>query len=319
MVSNRIYRRCCLHLIVLGLLPVNGWSDCGSVPFFTPLRARDFVAIEGPLNDENIDFDPLDVVVYEPGQRAIILWNGDEEILLLSTDIKTSHGTPILEVMPFPSEPTVTLGEFDVFEKMQRLLINKTMWRVASGGGVPEARPPDNVAEITFYEAMGAHDIAVVKVKDPAYFSTWVMDFLAERQAINPKIDPNFLQVIDNYIKRGYRWFVFDTLYTDDELQSKQPVQIQFRATELYYPLEISSRETGETTVDLLLLTKAQITTYNALTFAVKRDNGVRVTQAELNAISEDWAAFMAQQEFSMQRVYIKGKLSAMTTDFIVR
>jgi hypothetical protein len=306
-------------MLVFMVLPAVAWADCGSIPFDTAFRTRDFVALDGPINDHNIKFNPLDVVVYEPGQRAIILWNGVEEILLLSTDIKTSHGTPILEVMPFPSEPTVTLGEFETFEKMQRLLIDKTMWRVATGGGVAAAAPPGDVAEITFFEAMGAHDIAVVKVKEPAQFSGWVMNFLQERQAINPQINPAFLQVIDNYLERGYQWFVFDTLYTDDELQSKQPVQFRFKSPHVYYPLEISSRETGKTTVDLLLLTQAPVTTYNQLTFAVKQDNGVQVTNAELNGISPDWAAFMAQPAFSMQRVYIKGKLSAMTTDFIVR
>ncbi|NJL72947.1 MAG: DUF2330 domain-containing protein [Candidatus Competibacteraceae bacterium] len=319
MSMHRIHAPLGLLIVVLQLLPALSRADCGSIPFNTPLQVRDFVALEGPITDNNIQFNPLDVVVYEPGQRAIILWNGDEEILLLSTDIKTSQGTPILEVMPFPSEPTVTLGEFETFEKMQRLLIDKTLWRVASGGGVAAVRPPDNVAEITFFEAMGAHDIAVVKVKEPAQFSAWVMNFLRERQAINPQINPAFLEVIDNYLERGYQWFVFDTLYTDDELQSKQPVQFRFKSPHVYYPLEISSRETGKTTVDLLLLTHAPVSTYDKLSFAVQRDNGVQVTHAELEDVSPDWAAFMAQPAFSMQRVYIKGKLSAMTADFIVR
>ena len=69
-------------------LSAAAWADCGSIPFFSPIRARDSISVvsEGLLAKPEVRLDPLEVVVYEPGQRAIILWNGREEILLLSTE-----------------------------------------------------------------------------------------------------------------------------------------------------------------------------------------------------------------------------------------
>jgi hypothetical protein len=308
-------------MFVCIVIPIAGLADCGSIPFSSPLHIRSISDInsDGSLTGTELKFDPLAVVVYEPGQRGIILWNGTEQILLHSTDIRTSQASALLEVMPFPSEPTVTLGDFEAFEKMQRLLIDKSMWRVASGGGVPGVRAPEDAAEITFFESMGTHEVTVVKVNDPANFTAWVMNFLAEQQAFNPKLDPRFVEIINNYLDRGMHWFIFDTVYADDELQSKEPLLIRFKTPQVYYPLEISTLETGKTTVDLLIVTRSPISTYGDLKFAVKRDSGVTVTQAELNNVSEEWAQFMNQPELTMQRVYIRGKLSGMKTDFTVR
>lgn len=88
------------------------------------------------------------------------------KFLLLSTELSTSAPTSLLEVIPFPTEPTARLGDFATFEKMQRLVMDKSMWKVASGGGVPDHRAVEDAARITFYKKMGAHDIAVVNVQN---------------------------------------------------------------------------------------------------------------------------------------------------------
>ena len=70
-------------------LPAQG--DCGCIPYYSPFEAfGNLVLNDMPDGKVNVEFNPLEVVVYEPGQRGIILWNGQEEILLLSTEIKTS-------------------------------------------------------------------------------------------------------------------------------------------------------------------------------------------------------------------------------------
>ncbi|MCD6162881.1 MAG: hypothetical protein J7K40_10770 [candidate division Zixibacteria bacterium] len=61
---------CCL-LIAFGTQTT--YADRGSIPF-----------------DSRIE-------IFEPNQRAMIAWNGSEEILLLSTDLRASATTKILE------------------------------------------------------------------------------------------------------------------------------------------------------------------------------------------------------------------------------
>jgi len=309
-------------LVVLGLglaLPVHG--DCGSIPFRSPLdMVGDFVFTLGADGKTDVAFDPLEVVVFEPGQRAIILWNGEEEILLLSTEIKTSAPVSLLEVIPLPSEPTAKLGDFDTFMKMQRLLIDKAMWRVASGGGVAGVDASAKAAEITFHEQMGAHDVAVVHVLDQAGFLQWVDEFMASKKAVNPKVDPGFAQIIRNYLDRGTQWFVFDTIQAGADLRSRQPIEYRFKTNRLYYPLEISTRETGKTQIDLLLVTPKPLVEFPTMRFAVKAENDVVVSAAELGkAAPPDWTAFMGNAPSTLKRVYIKGNIRKMNADFIAR
>ncbi len=317
---TEIPRRMILLGILLSLVGVPALADCGSIPFRSPFELMgDFALQMGTEGGKDVQFDPMDVVVFEPGQRAIILWNGEEEILFLSTDIKVSTPVSILEVIPFPAEPKVSLGSFDTFEKMQRLLIEKAMWRVAAGGGVANATGSVSAAEITFHQKMGAHDVAVVHVLDEAGFLEWVNAYLHSKEAINAKVDPEFSNIVQNYLSRGYTWFVFDAIQAADRLQSRQPIEYRFKSNSVYYPLEISSRETGKTNIDLLLLTANKLTQYPKVRFAVNREDHVALTSNELLPIREDWAAFMGRESFTMQRVRIKGDIRKMTTDFIAR
>ena len=303
-------------------LAASAGADCGSIPFSAVLRAPGSISIGiGDLLSAKPDvtLDPLNVVVYEPGQRAIILWNGEEEILLLSTEIRTSQAVSILEVIPLPAEPEVTLGTFETFEKMQRLLVEKTMWKVASGAGYAGIQAPKNAARITFHEQMGAHDIAVVEVLDKDHFVDWVKDFLTHKGADNPQVRPDFLRIIQNYLERDLNWFVFDTIQATDKVGSRQPIQYRFKTDFLYYPLEISSLETGRTNIDLLLVTGQKLSSYPVVRASMKRHDSFSVGLDELRAISPDWASFMGTPSVTLQQVRIKGNLRKMKTDFVAR
>ena len=75
-----------LVLVVLICIHLPLYADKGSIPF------------------------NANVQIFEPNQRALIAWNGLEEILLLTTDLYASETTKILEVIPLPSEPEVEKG-----------------------------------------------------------------------------------------------------------------------------------------------------------------------------------------------------------------
>jgi len=68
---------------------------CKSQLFF--LLCISLSATAGFCNRGMIPINP-NVKIFEPNQRAMIAWNGDEEILLLSTDVSASESTLVLEV-----------------------------------------------------------------------------------------------------------------------------------------------------------------------------------------------------------------------------
>jgi len=85
--------------IFLCLTGIPAFADCGSIPYQSPFELFGDISLEGLGADKDVRFDPMDVVVFEPGQRAIVLWNGVEEILFLSTEIKTSEPRPKYALM----------------------------------------------------------------------------------------------------------------------------------------------------------------------------------------------------------------------------
>ena len=50
---------------------------------------------EGVVSADRGMIPTSDVSVYGPGQKAIIAWNGEEEVLILSTDVYTSENSPV--------------------------------------------------------------------------------------------------------------------------------------------------------------------------------------------------------------------------------
>lgn len=60
--------------------------------------------------------------------------NGQEEILLLPTDLRASEATEVLEVIPLPSEPEVKKGDVEVFRRATTLINKKLRY----GMTIPE-------------------------------------------------------------------------------------------------------------------------------------------------------------------------------------
>jgi hypothetical protein len=95
-----------------------------------------------------------DVSVYGPGQKAIIAWNGEEEILILSTDVRASGDSQVLEILPLPSEPEIEKGDFASFEQVDKLIkehFPTRLWDRARKGTVG---PPGEGVEIVFHEKL---------------------------------------------------------------------------------------------------------------------------------------------------------------------
>jgi len=265
---------------------------------------------------------PQSVSIYEPGQRAVILFNGNEEILLLSTELHASSPTAALEVVPFPSEPKVKLGEFQMLLDMEALLIQYTPVPapprphphadgVRSAGGVEKRI--ENAARITFHEQMGAHDLTVAEVKDKEYFSEWVLKRFQEWGVEEQTMGEEYAAVIDRYLLRKNAWFVFDSLLLGNAVQSRQPVGYRFSTDRMYYPLEISSLQKGDTVVDLLVVTDTPMK-FQPRKF-LREIRAARVPRRELRRISKTWESFMRSDNLYMSMLSVTGDISKMTRD----
>lgn len=267
--------------------------------------------------------------IFEPNQRAIIAWNGWEEILLLSADIRASEKTQALRVVPFPSEPKVKEGDLDAFRQAVKIINRhiKVTYSSSSGGGGGgfggggTTSGPTPAGEVTFHDTIGGHDITVAKVNDGANFQSWVKDYLTRQGLPESQISEGFLKIVQTYLEDRYRWFVFDVVELGDKEQTLKPIQYRFNTHSLFYPLRISSTQEGSTWVDLTVISSQLLHRFSGLSrkHVRKAHQPFQINSAELKMISLDMGDLFREDQPTYLRIwYCTGMLSSFDKDLIV-
>ena len=299
-------KRAVIALAWAGVLAARvAWADCGSIPF-------------KPWVD-----------IFEPNQRAVIAFNGREEILLLSTDLRASEPTKVLEVVPFPTEPKVTQGDVEVFRKATGVINSMLSARKGGGfggmggmgmggaGGGALAPPP--AGDVTFQERIGAHDISVIQVLKPARFVDWVEEHLKQAGVDNPTISPPIRAVVQQYLRDGFRWFAFNVVDLGEQTVTKDAIQYRFSTRWLYYPLRITRTEKGLTSIRLVLLTPRLVRIPYVGSSKVRLlHEPLGISESEVEQIDPDLHDLLKGHPTVLIRLWeIKGLPSRFTRDVI--
>lgn len=260
-----------------------------------------------------------DVSVYGPGQKAIIAWDGQQEIMILSTDVYASGDSIVLEILPLPSQPSrIEKGDFASFTQIQRLMerhLTPPFWdrigltKMGEGEGI----------EIVFHQKIGAHDITVVKASNMSGFVQWAQDFLG-KQGLQANFSlPRLESVIGSYIDEGINYFIFDLIEVSSAQRSIEPIIYQFPTAYLYYPLKISSLALGETEIRLFLLTH-QVINNSQLPPGLEvgqyggRQVQFRLSEEELQSIEPSIADLLGNSAWLTALKY-EGDLSGLSGD----
>lgn len=197
-----------------------------------------------------------EVSVYEPGQKAIVAWNGVEEILILSTDVFASGETLVVELIPLPSKPQAEAASFTSFEEVQNLI-----WRegLSQFRFSTEKDVRSGSVEVVFHEEIGAHNITVVRAGDAVELVDWIEQIL-KANGVNEVVSlGNFDKPLKDYMGRGFRYYVLDLITVKPDVKSVDPILYRFSSSFLYYPLAITTPVPGETKITLFLLTEGKV------------------------------------------------------------
>jgi hypothetical protein len=280
-------------------------ADCGGIPVVPGIR------------------------LFEPTQRAAIAFNGEEEILLLSTDLRASAPTKVLEVLPLPNEPKVSEGDVKFFSKATDLVnerLNRKKAPAAKGalggmGGSGTFGGPPPAGIVTFHEKIGAHDITVTKVVDQKRFISWVEDRLRKEGADNPTIPEPMKEVVAEYLKDRYHWFVFDVVDLGEDLKTKDAIQFRFRSKAFYYPMRITRAGSGDTHVQLLVLSNRLLHLPKSGGLKVKTAHDpIQISAKELRGLgNKDMDASLKGQPCWLRIWEVRGPLSGFKKDIIAK
>lgn len=198
-----------------------------------------------------ISFLP-NVLIREPSQKAILAWNGNEQITILTTDMSVSKPTQVLQVMPFPAEPKIDRAEVAIFSEIssltRQLMIENALYSSGLRGGATESGLP---GEVTFHERIGSHELFTIRADRTEGFVSWVEERLRSYGMDDPRIPDILRTSVEEYIREGYRWFVFDVVDLTTSLNSLEAISYRFTSGHLFYPIRISRTNHGFT--DILL------------------------------------------------------------------
>ena len=186
----------------------------------------------------------------EPNQQAVLAWNGKEEVLILSTNEKTtlSKGTAMLSVLPLPGKPV----------SIERA--NVKSFAIAKGIMNEKLKQQNTTMNmgVVLTTKIGSHNIFVWEIESKNDFQGKVQSYISDHYGGKAAalISSNTLKVIDQYVKEGFRYFAFDLTLVEDEFSTKEAIAYRFESAYAYFPLRISQvGGVGETVVDLIVLT----------------------------------------------------------------
>lgn len=196
----------------------------------------------------------------EPGQKALITFNGREELLVLGTNIQADREVAVVELAPFPSPPVVELTPVDIFTRLKGILEQHGVGYHRLMEFLPEQTAVKTLSskeavELISYQHLGVHDITVVKINDTAGFAAWLETYLKRQGFPARLLTPAEEAVIADYCARGFKYFVCDLVHLEKEVRSVLPLAYRFRTARLYYPLKITNLYGGQGDVELICCT----------------------------------------------------------------
>lgn len=251
-----------------------------------------------------------EAIVHEDSQKAIILHNLDEEILILGTDFVYDRKMTILKFIPFPSEPKVSLSEGDPFERVFKLIKKYKLIHSRAKSGESSAVP----VEMHFSARIGAHDVTVVKINEIGEFEGWVRKFLKDKGLPLGKDYQEVGEVASDYVKRGFRYFVFDLVDVTPEPHFVEPLAYRFKSKKLYYPLKISNTFGGRGKIDLIVFSSAVLCSSSGSSHSncfnnpkIKATTSAKINPVELKNIFSESQTFFGNADIFMQLLSYDG------------
>ncbi|MCX6880577.1 MAG: DUF2330 domain-containing protein [Verrucomicrobia bacterium] len=235
-----------------------------------------------------------DADIREPAQKAIILYDGEREDLILQVKFEGSV-TAFGWLIPVPGLPEISPASMDSFYELSRL----TQHQSELGSGRADKQSGLQVLE---YKTVGAYQTATLSATDGHELKAWLKanDFNWPDQGD---------RILDHYI--GKMWyFVAVRINAEgvaapdikDKLQTGElhPLRISFNTKECIYPLKISSLNRGESKIHIYMISGGQPRICPEMDFPIAQlpvdFNQYRVTFGANSAMLKDLPRLVGRQ-----------------------
>ena len=191
----------------------------------------------GPAFADGAFFTLLEYDIFQPSQKALILYENNREDLILSVKYE-GNADEFAWVIPVPNYPDIDVSDPELFWELSDLTL--VHLRVRGGGGFGciahfAAVPPVEVLERT---VVGPYDVAILSAQDP----TALVDWLNSNGYSFPEESE---KILNDYITKEW-YFVATRINTGEEATGLaagtiEPLKLSFESDEIIYPLRITS------------------------------------------------------------------------------
>ncbi len=191
----------------------------------------------------------------EPAQRAVIGFDGFEEILILQTELESTTSTKVLRFIPLPSKPSVKAGNKNIFENLKNILREHKLKYFIRYKSISNKQKEENV-NIVLKKTIGSHNITVIHINSYEEFSSFInsnRSGFKMTYSLNENYD--LRNIIEHYIKKKIMYFVFDTIDLTGN-KTIDPVVYRFKTKKLYYPLVATNILKSYGTIELFIISE---------------------------------------------------------------
>ncbi|MBI4726876.1 DUF2330 domain-containing protein [candidate division TA06 bacterium] len=244
-----------------------------------------------------------EVQLSEPGQKAVILFSGQEEVLILATDLSASGPAKILRFIPLPGEPQVSPAAKDCFKKAAKLVKKhqlRYLLQYKGGSGAGEK------VELLQHKRIGPHDVTVIRINDAGHFEEWVNEFFKSKGLPAQENFAGIREVVAGYLEQGIAYFVFDLVEARGGEEFIAPLQYRFKSDKLYYPLKTSNLFGGQGRIDLIFFVPCA---WRHIRQGFVASSSARVKACDLKGVFRDSKGFFGQGPVTMQAFKYEGAL----------
>ena len=183
---------------------------------------------------------------------------------------------------------------------------------------------PSETVNVVFREQIGIHNVTTVETENASQLISFAEQVLSQVAATDDIQWSGFEEIAADYITRGMKYWVIDLIDVTDSTKSRDPLIYSFETDYLYFPLIVSSVNSGNTLIDVVTVSKTKLDREgieSAGFEGIPIDGYFDIVFPDLNGMCPEIASLFAVYSSPMKiaRHFYEGPLSDLSKDIITR
>ena len=252
----------------------------------------------GPALADGAFFALLGDDIFQPSQKAIILYENNREDLILAVKYE-GNADEFAWVIPVPNYPDIDVSDPDLFWELSQITTEDLPVRLGCARFIPLPLSP--AVEVLERTIIGPYDVAILSAQDP----TALVDWLNSNGYSFPEEGE---KILDDYITKEW-YFVATRINTGEEATGLaagtiEPLKLSFESDEIIYPLRITSLSSKASEVLLYVFADHKVVPREYQFLSLNVPVQVRRLEREENVFYLEFG-----EEIRLRDLWVKGTL----------